>query len=211
MDMQKIKLMKYLLLLFLFACNNNQKKQIESNEDTTTLNSKEYEKSSESFLHNENMEDSFNAIQGHLDTFFHDAEIEIFDTIIDDYTISSILSGDTGYTIKKSWIDNDTAIDKYPNQKACIILKKNSTIFYENCFTKYSFPSILLEEKNIQNYILVYYRFDRIENDNIIFYTSICIPDTDICYFLDVSISSKDGKMNYIREIEEWEEWDEED
>jgi hypothetical protein len=153
---------------------------------------------------------SFNVPKTPPDTtmlLLKDVELPIiFDTIISNYAISFIISTDTGFTIKSRLFENVLEIEKHPNRKVCVILKKSSSVFYEDCFCKYSFNSILQKETNIHNFLLTNFVFESVENGNTVFHTSICVPDTDFCYFVDISIS-EDGQMKYIEIIEDDEEW----
>lgn len=125
-------------------------------------------------------------------------ETILCDTIIGNFHISYII------------VDNDdivkTQFYEYADQSVFLWLKHNDgqTIVSDTEINKYTFASII-PKNEINQYQIVYFRIKKVEEDKVIFDLNICVPDTDWCYPIELSIS-KNGDILMSEREQIWEE-----
>lgn len=129
------------------------------------------------------------------------------DTIIGDFFISYIVR-DNDNIINKQIIygEGDTVLLEYADRSVFLDLKHGSgqTILSNKEINKYTFESIVPQD-DINQYQLWYFGIEKVDKEGVLFDLNVCIPDTDICYSIELYIS-KDGDIT-MSEIEPvWED-----
>lgn len=122
----------------------------------------------------------------------------VVDTVINDYSINHY-TFDTTDSIPLNIVseDNDTLLFASSNIVLCI-KEQLDTIFYTE-FSRYDFSEYIVDDE-IQRYSLVGLWFVGMNENEFIFNTNLCIPDTDLCYDFNIIISL-DGEC-IIRELQ---------
>lgn len=136
----------------------------------------------------------------HSETIMHDTIIgDFFISYVirdnDDFISKQVIFG-TGDTVQVDYADRSVFLDLRHSNGQAILSNKE--------INKYTFKSIVSQD-DITQYQLWAFRIKKVEEEGVLFYLNICIPDTDICYFIDLYIS-KEGDIT-MSEIEiEWED-----
>lgn len=123
--------------------------------------------------------------------FVHDNPIKV-DTIIGEYQISYIIQ-DNDEIISKQSIDSEgnSLLFKYADRSVFLSFKKkDKIILYNKEIRKKDFISIIPKEE-ISKYQLWFFQVKSVNNKGLIFSVNICMPDTDICYPIELFISNK--------------------
>lgn len=108
-------------------------------------------------------------------------------------------------TICKTGVDSkgNSLLLKYPDRSVFLTLKQDgNTILSNKEILKKDFESIIPHEE-IKNYQLWSFTINDVDEQRVYFHVNICIPDTDLCYLIELSISSE-GKFS-LQEIDEGE------
>jgi hypothetical protein len=137
-------------------------------------------------------EDALN-VENEIDSS-HSAILKV-DTVIGNFQISYFIKENEDIIYKKS-VDStgDSLLLKYLDRSVFLSLKQNNNIIFSNKeIQKKDFDSIISCEE-IKKYQLYSFNIKNVDEHNISFYVNICIPDTDLCYLIELFIS-EDGKV----------------
>jgi len=123
--------------------------------------------------------------------------IKTVDTIIDKFHITYILI-ESKDTITKSGVDwkgNNLSL-KYADRNIILDLMVNNTkVLSKERISKDNFSSII-PANEMNKYQLWNCRIRTVGNDGVHFFINVCIPDTDICYPIEMLINAE-GKIAY--------------
>lgn len=121
------------------------------------------------------------------------------DTIIGNYYIS--------YTIQ----DNNEVIATYPvvdrkgldttyyaGREVLLDFKYKQNLSLNKKITKMEFTSYIPKE-DIHKYAIYYFDIEKEDNEGVVFSVSLCVPETDVCYWFELCITKK-GEIK-IKEI----------
>ncbi|MBN1182214.1 MAG: DUF4738 domain-containing protein [Bacteroidales bacterium] len=123
--------------------------------------------------------------------------ISTVDTTINNFNISYSLA-ESGDTIIKSGVDwqgDSLSIDYLDRMVILNLMIDNTNIISNRIITKTDFSSIIPKE-DIYKYQLWNFRIKSVSNNGVLFYVNTCIPDTDICYPIDIFVSLE-GNFSY--------------
>lgn len=129
--------------------------------------------------------------------------IEPLDTIINNYKVHYYAVKDTGYIINYSYSDYNVIKNYYPNYKLFLEITKDGNIIYHQYIFKENFKIII--KNDIAKMALTGFWFENFEKDIFNFKISICVPDTDICYFIAIYINTS-GDMKFEEIFYEFED-----
>lgn len=124
------------------------------------------------------------------------------DTIIDDVYIKYSLQ-DNQNTFSDTIVagDGKREVHYYADRSLLLnVERKGKTILREKVFDKSSFASIVPKSelgKNLISFVAIRHVLDM----SITLFMTICKPDSDVCYFIEMSISN-DGKVT-LKELDE--------
>lgn len=142
--------------------------------------------------------------QSMVQKIYHSTTIKR-DTIVNNYHLSYIIR------------DNDEIITTYPITEG----KGLDTVYYagREVFLDIKYPNgeflnkkinrslfaSYIPSKEIEKYSIYYFNYERVSKSNeIVFSISLCIPETDICYWFELYISNKnDIKIKNISSDED--------
>jgi len=131
----------------------------------------------------------------------HFSQIKV-DSIIGDIHISYIIRDNQNIVSTSSFDDKGNAsITNFADRSVFISLRKNNkNILLNKEIKKTDFLSII-PRKEINKYKLSSFQITKVDNECVIFFVNICVPDTDNCYALNLVISN-DGAFT-IKQIDE--------
>ncbi|WP_320052878.1 DUF4738 domain-containing protein [uncultured Acetobacteroides sp.] len=92
-----------------------------------------------------------------------------------------------------------SSVDVYSDRSISLKIEKDGKPIFEKEIGKIDFKSIV-PLKELPNYLISSFSFERIEGTGYLFSLLICKPDTDICYPIELLISN-DGVM-HSKELE---------
>ncbi len=79
----------------------------------------------------------------------------------------------------------------YAGREIILDIKYLQKNILRDVINRYFFSSYIPKEE-IEKYSISYFNLDRIDNNEKIFFTiSLCVPETDICYWFELSVSNK--------------------
>lgn len=130
--------------------------------------------------------------------------IKSVDTIIGNFHIKYVVSN-SGEIINKSGIDSNgrpLSLEYEDRQVLLDITENDNVIVSRKEINKYDFSSIIPVEE-IKEYQLWAFHIRKVQENGISFFVNICIPDTDICYPIDLFISEEGLSMKELLKEEE--------
>lgn len=124
------------------------------------------------------------------------------DTIIGDIHISYLIRDNENIVSTTSFDDKgNVSTTSSADRSVFISLRKNNkNILLNKEIKKTDFISII-PRKEINKYKLSSFQITKVDNEGVIFFVNICVPDTDNCYALNLVISN-DGAFT-IKQIDE--------
>lgn len=124
------------------------------------------------------------------------------DTIIGDVHISYLIKDNENIVSTTSFDDKgNVSITSYADRSVFISLRKNNkNILLNKEIKKTDFISII-PRKEINKYKLSSFQITKVDNEGVIFFVNICVPDTDNCFALNLVISN-DGTFS-VKQIDE--------
>lgn len=127
------------------------------------------------------------------------------DTIVSNYHISYIIQ-DSDDVIMTYPITDGKGLDTvcYAGKEIVLNIKYLENNILHKKINKYFFSSYI-PKKEMEKFSISYFNIDKVDNGKIIFFIiSLCIPETDICYWFELSVSNKgDIGINTILDEEE--------
>ncbi|MDR1592542.1 MAG: DUF4738 domain-containing protein [Prevotellaceae bacterium] len=184
--------MKYEILIFavstciLFACNSPKKNNLQEETNNPTDTS--------SVVKNDTVSLSEKTV--------HHFEVVTVDTVIGDYRIVYQHQNDNQIVATYLITDGkgkDTVY--YANQEILLnIYKENTSVLSNRKIKRENFFSYI-PQNEITKYCLTYFQPENVSSDNIVFSISFCIPDTDVCYWFELTVNTN-GQIQ-IKELED--------
>ena len=174
--MKKISLYIVVFILTLTSCNNLGDKRTGSNDAITSSEIIDTLKQEQSFFKKKVF--TTNSIKR--------------DTLVNNYDISYIIQDNEDIIQTFPIIDGKGLDTLYHAGKEVILDIKYSKedILYKKIGRDF-FNSYIPEEE-IEQYSISYFSLGKVDNSEKIFFTiSLCHPDTDICYWFELSVSNK--------------------
>jgi hypothetical protein len=116
------------------------------------------------------------------------------DTIVSNYRISYIIQ-DNNEIITTYPITDGKGLDTvyYAGREIILDVKYTQGEFFLQKKINRAFFSSYIPNKEISNYSISYFNLEQIANDEkIVFSVSLCVPETDICYWFELYVSSGD-------------------
>lgn len=120
-----------------------------------------------------------------------------YDTVIDHYHIKYLVCDNDEIIVSYPIIDGkglDTAY-YYGREVIIDIMWKQDVILHQTInktlFTRY------ISQQNLPQYSISYFCIKNVNNDEVTFNVSICIPETDICYWFDLHVNRK-GELTVV-------------
>lgn len=175
--MKKICLYFVVFILTLTSCNNSGAKRTQKNSDTIV--------SSEII-------DTLKQEQSFLKKKVITEESIKRDTTVNNYDISYIIQ-DNDDVIKTFPITDGKGLDTvyYAGREIVLDIKYSKENILYKKISRDFFKSYIPKEE-IEKYSITNFSLDKIDNSGKIFFTiSLCHPDTDICYWFELSVSNK--------------------
>lgn len=125
----------------------------------------------------------------------------VVDTIIHNFHISFVVKNNNSIIYYRNIdSDGDSVKYNYADMSAFLTLKfEDKTLIKNQEINKYTFKSYIPKE-TIESYELVSFTIKKVNDHEILFDAFFCMPDTDVCYPMEVLIS-KNGKV-VLRENE---------
>lgn len=114
------------------------------------------------------------------------------DTIVSNYHISYIIQ-DSDDVIMTYPITDGKGLDTvyYAGKEIVLNIKYLENNILHKKINKYFFSSYI-PKKEMEKFSISYFNIDKVDNGKIIFFIiSLCIPETDICYWFELSVSNK--------------------
>jgi hypothetical protein len=130
--------------------------------------------------------------------------IKSVDTIIANFHIRFVVSN-SGEIIKKSGIDSNgrSLSFEYEDRQVLLDITENDNVIVSRKkISKYDFSSIIPVEE-IKEYQLWAFHIRKVQENGITFFVNVCIPDTDICYPIELFVSEDGLSMKEILEEDE--------
>jgi len=178
---------KLFTFLILFSCNRTEQKNTNSSlKDTVTIN----QCLSVDTIDKKNIA-HFDAIK--------------IDTIISNYNISYLIRDNDDIISRQAVTSKgDSILLEYADRSVFISLTYNGQAILSNKeINKQTFASII-PKNEIKQYQLWLFYIKKVEVEGVLFNVNICMPDTDICYFIALYIA-KSGDFT-ISKIEQYED-----
>jgi len=190
--MKKLLLYIEVLILFIFFSCDREKQRNVSNLGYKRDSIERYEVVSEDVNKRKNI--------------IHFDAIKV-DTIIRDFHISYTIQDNDDIISRQSiTCEGDSILLEYADRSVFLNLICNGqTILSNKEINKQTFKSIISKDK-IEEFQLWFFGIKEVEDEGVLFNINICIPDTDMCYFLALHISKKGNFL--VSEIEMEEEFD---
>ncbi|MFR1236117.1 MAG: DUF4738 domain-containing protein [Barnesiella sp.] len=128
------------------------------------------------------------------------------DTVIEDYYVSYVIINNADTVVNTvNYGKGEFTVFKFLDVSVYLnVMYKSRIIMHNKEFTKFFFDNII-PLKDINKYSIVSFYINGITSGEISFSLNICIPDSDICYPISLSINN-DGVINTSLEEEIWEE-----
>lgn len=175
--MKKICLYLVIFILTLTSCNNSGAKRTRKNSDTIV--------SSEII-------DTLKQEQSFLKKKVITEESIKRDTTVNNYDISYIIQ-DNDDVIKTFPITDGKGLDTvyYAGREIVLDIKYSKENILYKKISRDFFKSYIPKEE-IEKYSITNFSLDKIDNSGKIFFTlNLCVPDTDNCYWFELSVSNK--------------------
>lgn len=175
--MKKICLYLVIFILTLTSCNNSGAKRTQKNSDTIV--------SSEII-------DTLKQEQSFLKKKVITEESIKRDTTVNNYDISYIIQ-DNDDVIKTFPITDGKGLDTvyYAGREIVLDIKYSKENILYKKISRDFFKSYIPKEE-IEKYSITNFSLDKIDNSGKIFFTlNLCVPDTDNCYWFELSVSNK--------------------
>ncbi len=128
------------------------------------------------------------------------------DTLVGNFQISYVVVNNGEVISTRPVTDEDPITIDYTDNSVFLWLKRDDgkVIMSDREINKHSFASIIPHDE-IEQYQLWRFRIKRVEKHDLFFDVDICVPETDLCYFIELGIS-EEGEVS-MSEIEQiWEE-----
>ena len=114
------------------------------------------------------------------------------DTVVNNYDVSYMIQ-DNDDLIKTFPIIDGEGLDTvyYAGKDIIFDIKYSKENILHDIISRDFFNSYIPKE-DIEKYSIDYFSLDKVDNSEKIFFTiSLCHPDTDICYWFELSVSNK--------------------
>ena len=114
------------------------------------------------------------------------------DTVIGRFQISYLIK-ENGDTIYRTGIDGmgNSYLDKYPDRSVFLTLKHDGNMILSNKkIGKKDFDSIIPSDK-INEFQLWSFFINHVDEQEVSFRINNCVPETDFCYLIELSVSNK--------------------
>lgn len=174
--MKKICLYLVIFILTLTSCNNSGAKRTQNSDTIVSSEIIDTLKQGQSFLKKKVI--TTNSIKR--------------DTTVNNYDISYIIQ-DNDDVIKTFPITDGKGLDTvyYAGKEIVLDIKYSKENILYKKISRDFFNSYIPKEE-IEKYSISYFSLDKIDNSEKIFFTiSLCVPETDICYWFELSVSNK--------------------
>jgi hypothetical protein len=183
----KMKVVNLLLCVgfLVLSCNriNKNSSQADTKNDTVVRGNKV---SATNLVANERKNDSIDR-----NNVVHFNTVKV-DTIIEDIHISYVVRDNNGIVSARSYDDKrNPVITNYADRSVFISLKRNNKNILSNREIKKTDFRSIISNKKINKYNITSFQIETITKKGISFFVNICIPDTDICYPLDLFVSNE--------------------
>lgn len=166
----------FICFLALTSCNNSGAKRTPNSEVIVSSEIIDTSKQEQTFLQKKLL--SVNPIKR--------------DTTVNNYYVSYIIQ-DNDDKIKTFPITDGKGLDTiyYAGREIILDLKYFKKSILSEKINRDFFSSYIPKEE-IDKYSISYFNLDSIDNNEKIFFTiSLCVPETDICYWFEISVSNK--------------------